>query len=173
MITRLFIIVFLLVSYQPVFAADAAVSHCGNEEQVVFNCTVGEKILSVCMSKPRAKHSEYMQYRFGYLNQPELVYPKAFEPPVRNFFFSRTGYSGGGEAHLRFSVKTYDYIIYTKIISGSWEADGRRKKYPSAGMIVRRNNKTISHLQCKEKNANMDLSEGLLKEEDFVYLDTP
>ncbi len=110
--------------------------HCGKDEQVTFNCHVGKKILSLCMSKSVSGQGGYMQYRFGPLNHPELVFPKALEPGTKNFFFSSTGYSAGGEGCVRFSTGTFDYILYSKIISGAPDSHGAREQSSSAGVVI-------------------------------------
>jgi hypothetical protein len=59
------------------------------------------------------------------------------------FYFSNFSYSGGGEAHIRFSRKKYIYYLYDKTEKTD---DGPRF---SAGVVVYRNDKKISHKICE------------------------
>jgi hypothetical protein len=166
--------ILILISWSSTVLAVDGSSHCASTEKVVFNCHVGKKLLSLCMARPVADQGRYMQYRFGPLNRPELVFPKALEPAATNFFYSTASYSAGGEARVRFSVNTYDYIIYSKITSGPPEYGGYRDKDLSAGLVVLKDKKQIGHFQCKEKNSDFNFPDGYLKEEDFDYsLETP
>jgi hypothetical protein len=56
--------------------ASAAETLCAASEQVFFNCPVKDspKLLSVC-----GRAGDYLQYRFGSHERPELVYPKTKE----------------------------------------------------------------------------------------------
>ncbi len=161
------IMIFLFISWSSTVLAGDKPSQCARAEQVVFNCHVGKKVLSLCMAKPAPGQKGYMQYRFGPLNQPELVFPKDLQPAAGNFFFSSTGYAGGGEARVRFSINAYDYIIYSKITSGPPEKGGYRDKDVNAGLIVLNNKKKIGKFQCAESNADFNFPDDYLKEEDF------
>ncbi len=174
MIKRYYIAALLIFSCSSALAAGDVRGHCGNKEQIVFSCHVGKKVLSLCMSKPDAGESGYMQYRFGPLNRPELVFPKALESATKNFFLSSAGYSAGGEARVRFSIGTYDYILYSKVTSAPPDASGIREKFSSAGLVILNSKKPIGDLQCMEKNTDFNFPDGYLKEENFNYdVDTP
>ncbi len=159
----------LLIGLPSTALAGGAPSQCTGAEQVVFSCHVGKKLLSLCMAKPAAGQSGYLQYRFGPLQRPELVYPKALEPAAQNFFYSTASYAAGGEARVRFSVNAYDYIVYSKITSGPPGKGGYRAKDLSAGLVVLNNKKQIGHFQCAERNTDFNFPDGYLQEEDFDY----
>lgn len=169
-----YLITILITLFLIAASSGNAGSHCNDKEQIVFNCTAGKKVLSLCMAKPKEKRGDYLQYRFGSLTKPELVYPKDFEKPANRFFYSSTFYSAGWESRIRFAINAYDYIIYSKTTSGSWEKNGTRKKYPSAGVMILKNKKQIGHIQCAEKDRDFNMPDGYLKEEEFDdNLETP
>ncbi|HEY6093657.1 MAG TPA: hypothetical protein VIU93_01770 [Gallionellaceae bacterium] len=174
MMIRHYFALLLFAAWSPVSLASQASTHCSKQEQVVFSCHAGKKILSLCMSKPVAGQGGYLQYRFGALGRPELIFPKALQPGAENFFYSTAGYSAGGEGRVRFSIGTYDYVLYSKITSGPPRKGGSREKYQSAGMVIRNNKKQIGSLQCAEKNSDFDFPDGYLNEESFDYdIETP
>lgn len=53
----------------------ASTSHCNANENVVFSCSTGKKVVSVCASKNINSKSGYLQYRFGKLGAPEALIP--------------------------------------------------------------------------------------------------
>ncbi len=168
------IAVLLFAGWSSTLLAAEAPSQCSRSEQVAFNCHIGKKLLSLCMAKPQAGQGGYMQYRFGPLNRPELVFPMAFEPPAQIFFYSAAGYAGGGEGRVRFSVDAYDYLVYSKITSGPPQQGGYRAKDMSAGLVVLHNKKPVGHFRCAEQNADFNFPDGYLTEENFNYdVETP
>jgi hypothetical protein len=123
--------------------AIAANSHCSGQEQTVFSCSLGEKVVSVCASKDISPTSGYLQYRFGKPNAPELMFPsstKSFshrsDIKARSLMFS-----GGGGAYLRFINGKYNYIVYTAIGKGWGVKDG---------VSVEKNGKLIANLKCRD-----------------------
>jgi hypothetical protein len=122
--------------------AIAADSHCTGQEQVVFSCSVGKKIVSVCASKDISPTNGYLQYRFGKPNAPELVFPDSTKSPLpRSGIQARTlMFSGGGGSYLRFINGKYNYIVYTAIGKGWGTKDG---------VWVEKDGKPIADLRCR------------------------
>lgn len=171
---RCCIMILLVIGWPSVLQASELPTQCTSGEQVVFNCHVGKKLLSLCMAKAEPGKAAYMQYRFGPLKRPELVFPKGFEPAAPNFFYSAAAYSAGGEARVRFSIDTYDYVVYSKITSGPPEKGGYRAKDLSTGLVVLNNKKPVAHLRCTEQDTDFNFPDGYLTDEDFNYaIDTP
>ncbi|MEI6334525.1 MAG: hypothetical protein WCS87_08205 [Methylococcaceae bacterium] len=132
--------------------AIAAGSHCSEQEQTVFSCSLGKKIVSVCASKDISPTSGYLQYRFGKQAVPELIFPASTEPA-----FPRTDiqarilmFSGGGGSYLRFINGRYNYIVYTAIGKG-WGAKD--------GISVEKDGKVVANLLCRNVPVSM-LSEA-------------
>jgi hypothetical protein len=108
---------------------------CSGKEKVVFSCSIGKKVVSVCEAEGA---SGRVQYRFGPLGAPELVWP---ENPA-----SRQGvtagslmYSGGGGAYIRFAKSGTRYVVY------SGEGQGWSKE----GVAVEQGSKITANLPCK------------------------
>ena len=135
----------------PAIATD---SHCTGQEQTVFSCSLGKKIVSVCASKDISPTSGYLQYRFGPKNAPELVFPASTEPAHRSDIQARSlMFSGGGGGYLRFINGGYNYIVYTAIGKGWGTKDG---------VSVEKDHKPVAHLKC------LDVPVSLLGEAFFT-----
>lgn len=114
--------------------AYSADSHCTKQELTLFNCRIDKKVVSVCASEPVSTKSGYLQYRFGSLAAPELIYPSKKIRPGKWLSGNTLIFSGGGGAYLRFIRNRYHYVVYTAIGHGwgekagvSIEKDGYRK----------------------------------------------
>lgn len=128
----------------PVVATD---SHCNEQEQIIFSCSLGKNIVSVCASKDISQNSGYLQYRFGHKNALELVFPASTETFHRaNIHAQSLMFSGGGGAYLRFINGQYNYVVYTAIGKG-W---GTKE-----GVAVEKNKKRIANLICQDVTISM------------------
>lgn len=96
----------------------AADSHCTAEEDTVFSCDLGKKVVSVCASKPLTANSGYLQYRYGTLGKPELLFPSASVSPKIVTQARTLMFAGGGGAYLRFNNGSTSYIVYSAIGQG-------------------------------------------------------
>jgi hypothetical protein len=125
----------------------ATESHCSNDEQTVFSCSLGEKIVSVCASKVLSPTGGYLQYRFGKKNAPELIFPASGAVSNRSNIQARTlMFSGGGGSYIRFISGRYNYIVYTAIGKG-WGAKD--------GVSVEQDNKLIVNSKCRDVPASI------------------
>ena len=109
---------YALIATSSAFAAD--VTHCASDEKVVFSCSVGKKVASVCASKDAAKDKGYVQYRFGVIGKPEMTFPAKKEPANKNFSLD-TDLCGGtpNASGIKFIKGEYIYGIADKTCSGS------------------------------------------------------
>jgi len=55
---------------EPVWAGEL---HCQADEQIIFSCSFGKKMVSVCASNDFSVNKGYLQYRFGLKGAPELA----------------------------------------------------------------------------------------------------
>src|SRR6476620_4266479 len=94
--------------------ASMATTLCTGEEQLRFNCTTKQGVISVCGSKLLTKEEGYVQYRFGTLSKIDFQFPTEPSPQGRHFQLSSTAYAGGGETHIRFSNENVEYIIFER-----------------------------------------------------------
>lgn len=131
----------VLLTFGVASQANAATpSHCTPKERVIFSCSVGKKIVSVCASSDLSTTTGILQYRFGIVGSPELIYPStslASRSVVRSGMLM---FSGGGAAYLRFTNGIYAYVTYTGIGKG-WKKDG---------LAVEKNGKLLANLICKQ-----------------------
>ena len=87
-------------------------THCMPEEQVIFSCSVGKKVVSICASDTLGPTSGRAQYRFGALGKIELKIPAQPQHPTT---FSRLGVMRGPawvDTHIRVVNGEYAYTVY-------------------------------------------------------------
>lgn len=142
--------------------APAPANLCLPGERVAFTCRAGVKVISFCA------HGDILHYRFGRPGKAELNFP-AGDPPARSVFqYSSAAYSGGGEARVRFTNAGYDYLVYTALIAGNWNADGTRDHEELDGVLVRKNGRKVANIRCTTSPENDLYPLGdLLPREDF------
>jgi hypothetical protein len=123
-------------------AANAA-TLCLTNEDNIFSCSTGKKVISVCASKDLTAAHGYLQYRFGSPAKVELTIPADQSVPPASSAVSRTlMFSGGGGAYLRFKTGDYDYVVYTAIGRGWGTKDG---------VAIEKNGKPRTHISCKDE----------------------
>lgn len=120
-------LIFLILSVITALVYAGNATHCGKQEEVIFSCAIGKKVVSVC--------GEYkkMSYRFGAIGSPELVF-SSVKPSGGTIM-----YSGGGGAYLRLPNEGYRYVLYTGIGRG-WEKEG---------LALEKNGRLVKNFECK------------------------
>jgi hypothetical protein len=146
----------LVVSASVIAAAPAAKtdrsSLCDNAEQVVFSCSAGAKLISVCASHPATTDLPYLQYRFGKPGMsPELVLPAARVQPSRAASGENVGYSGGGASWLRFRNGATSYVVYTGI--GRWGDQG--ETVAKEGVAVEQSGRLVANIACSNESISL------------------
>lgn len=110
---------------------------CLPGEKEIFSCTTkAKKVASLCASPDFSAKGGTLQYRFGTPGKTELQYPDTPQPATGKFLFSSTAYSGGGEAHIRFSNGGYDYILFDRTVRTNFKGPTNDPQF-SAGIVVR------------------------------------
>jgi hypothetical protein len=122
----------------------AAVTHCKAAETVVFSCSTGSRILSICASSNLSKNAGYLQYRYGPPGKPELVFPEMLRHPAGLFTPGTLMFSGGGGAYLKFSKPPFAYTVFSAI--GNW---GARGKATVQGVAVQKDGAEFANIPCK------------------------
>lgn len=130
-------------------------SHCKGNENWVFNCLIKKKVLSICASKDLSEAQGYVQYHYGSIEKPELVFPRDKRHPVGIFNYSRTMYSGGGEYRLELSRKNYSYVVFSKTLKEEWHPNRALSHHSTAGVYVVKDNSIIATLACEPKENNL------------------
>lgn len=134
----------LLGMSQPVISAN---SHCNQREVIIFNCNIDKKVISICASPNLSAKTGYLQYHFGSIHSPELVFPSKKFAPHDQVTGGTLTFSGGGGAYLRFIRNRHSYVVYTAIGRGWGEKAGvtvQKDGHRKANLICR--NQPISEL---------------------------
>ncbi|MFX1674595.1 hypothetical protein PWR63_20385 [Paraburkholderia sp. A2WS-5] len=111
---------------------------CEAGETVIFNCELLKSISSLC----QANGNGILAYRNGINGEINLKKSDKGGSNGRVFYFSNTFYSGGGEAHIRFSRSNYTYYLYDKTI----KTDGGPAF--SAGVAIYKGSRRVANLVC-------------------------
>jgi hypothetical protein len=141
-------------------------SLCTPEETVIFQCELKGKQLSLCASRDFSADGGTVQYRYGTTKKMELLYPESPQPARDRFFFSSTGYSGGGEAHIRFRNGEYDYILFDRTVRTGF---GNGPNYPefTSGVVTRRRGAVIGLRRCSNNASIVSKAYEALPTEEF------
>ena len=125
---------------------------CKSEEQILFACSTGKKLVSVCASKDLSRTAGYAQYRFGALGRrPELIFPEQKVQPASNFSYGATGSAKSSLENLEFTLAGYSYTIYRQ--AAAFDEEG-------AGIGVKAPDGNSRRLRCNESSPQSNL--GLL-----------
>jgi hypothetical protein len=122
----------------------AGATLCNSDERIVFSCSAGSRIASICASSDLSKTQGSIQYRFGRPGRLELVYPEAATAPGEAFQAGMLMFSGGGGAWLRFRRGLVDYTIFSA--TGKWGPGGASRDV--AGVAVRNQGKNLAGVAC-------------------------
>jgi hypothetical protein len=125
-------------------AAAAPVTQCRASETIVFSCSTGSQILSICASKDLSKNAGYMQYRYGPAGKPQLVFPETLRHPAGLFTPGTLVFSGGGGAYLKFSKPPYVYTVFSAI--GNF---AKRGKGTAGGVAVQKDDQEFANIPCR------------------------
>lgn len=112
---------------------------CVAKEKIVFSCSAGKKIISVCSSENLSSDTGYVQYRYGTKTMTELTFPEQKNHPKDFAKGGNLTFSGGGGSYMRLNNGTYSYIVYSGI-GKNWEKDG---------LVVEKGGETLSNIPCK------------------------
>jgi hypothetical protein len=150
----------------PLAAPPPKASLCTPEETVIFQCDLKAKRLSLCASKDFSANGGTLQYRYGVPAKIELLYPESPQPARDRFFFSSTGYSGGGEAHIRFTNAGYDYLLFDRTVRTGFGSGPNNPEFTS-GVVTRRNGTIVSRRLCSNNGAIVSKAYENLPREEF------
>ena len=163
---RMALVVLVLILGTNHCLAKTPTSLCTKSELEVFNCKFKAKSLSLCGTADNKTLSSTIQYRFGLHNKVELAYPKIAKEPSGSFWFSSTGYSGGGEQRVHFRNHQYDYILFDRTIRTGF-GNGPNNPEFSSGLIIKKLGKITSIQKCSN-NTQLNIPNGMMiPEEEF------
>jgi hypothetical protein len=130
----------LALAAAPALAHDTRPNLCTGDEVVVFACSIGPKLVSLCATPDLGETTGRLTYRFGRKGAVELVHPEAEGPAKTHFTYGAIG-AGGGD-FVRFTRGDTTYTVE--------HADGPRLEH-FAGVVVHRGTKRVAVLKCREK----------------------
>src|SRR4051794_14444802 len=85
-------------------------SLCNENENIVFSCKVGKKIISLCR---QAQPSKNLTYRYGVHGRLELVYPAPGSRARGAFYRATLPLFGGAVETVTFTRSGYEYSVYS------------------------------------------------------------
>jgi hypothetical protein len=130
-------------------AATIATSLCNANETVVFSCSTGVKMVSVCASPDLAPKKGTVSYRFGAPGAaPEMNITETPGPSSRTLYGQNEAFAGGGGTWLRFTRDAHEYVVYSGI--GKWGKGGATAE--KAGVSVSKDGKRITVVRCRGKD---------------------
>lgn len=140
---------------------------CALDESVVFSCSTGKKMVSVCASKDLNATQGWLQYRYGTSSKLDLVFPEVDTHPKYFSVANTIIYSGGGGgAYLQMNKGEFSYIVYS----------GEGRGWSQSGVTVQKNGKSIADILCKsneEINIGGNFFEKSAIPEDKVGFEIP
>jgi hypothetical protein len=123
-------------------------SLCMPEERVVFNCTTGSKLASVCAM--RASSGQHLvQYRFGRPGIVEIAVPPRSRDAARHVALQDAQSDSGHAAYLRFDWGNHVYYVYEASERGGVNlVTGQSTRIDPAGVLVREDGVTVKRYRC-------------------------
>ena len=120
---------------------------CKPTETVVFSCSIGWKLVSLCSDGVSPKS---LTYRFGAPDMVELIYP---DPGAAGGFeWSSSPLYGGGITSVIFEHGGYEYCVYTKLDRASGNSNAGDPGFED-GVTISRGGKPIKALICDDGGA--------------------
>jgi len=126
--------------------APADASLCLAHEPVVFACSVGGKIASLCRSGDAGNG---LSYRFGKPAAVELRYPQPGQRARPAFSMKTEPLIGGGVTKVTFQRGGYTYTVYSRVARAP---DGGTPEFED-GITVERRGKLLRRLRCDDGGA--------------------
>lgn len=122
-------------------ASPAVPTHCRADEQVVYNCPIRGKVVSVC-ARPGS-----VSYRFGPPRAPEIEIASNGRDGLLHWS-SGVGGGGGQFNNLRFSRERYEYVVFSGSPGSLHDAT-----QPWSGVQVLDGRTDVARLECKGDRA--------------------
>ncbi len=109
-----------------VAAAPPTPSHCAPDEENLFSCRIGRKVLSFCAPKTTddLHVPAWIQYRFGRIGSTELVFPATQTSPIEHFRFTTENGGRWVDNTVQFSINDHTYTVHAYGNSNIPEAEG-------------------------------------------------
>ncbi|WP_419809096.1 hypothetical protein [Sphingomonas sp.] len=147
------------LTFSTASSAPAAITNsrrnlCIAGEQPLFACPIGRKLVSVCGDGRGAT------YRFGVPGRVELS--------SNRLTTAHAMYSGGGERQVSFANNGFSYIVFDRAVRQMSGGELGGTGF-SAGLLVRRGERTVSEARCLGDATMSSDVEKLLPAGPLVY----
>jgi len=120
---------------------------CKSTETVVFSCSIGWKLVSLCSNAVAPKS---LTYRFGTPDTIELIHPAAGAAGV--FTWSNTPLYGGGITSVNFKRESYEYSVYARLGRTPGDRNEGAPEFED-GVTISRGGRLIKSLICDDGGA--------------------
>lgn len=120
---------------------------CKPTETVVFSCSIGWKLVSLCSDVVSPKS---LTYRFGTQETVELIHPAA--GAAGGFTWSSSPLYGGGITSVNFKRGSYEYSVYSRLGRAPGDRNEGAPEFED-GVTISRGNKLIKSLICDDGGA--------------------
>ena len=96
-------------------AATDSKSHCAANEKIYFSCNLvqSQKVVSLCGGSSESDRISWLQYRFGKIGKPEMVYPQNKNGSLEKFsgIYQNVRSASLEIREVWFRVGIYSYLI--------------------------------------------------------------
>jgi len=124
-------------------AAAAEATHCSATEAVIVSCAIGEKTVSIC-GGPKDAAPTWLQYRFGQIGAPELVYPANKEGSLSHIDFEHGTAMHSEWDAFDFTNEGHAYKVLFEVPFHG----GSMAPEPFSGILVSKGGKELARLAC-------------------------
>jgi len=131
-------------------ASASPLSHCGSTETDFFSCTIAgsKKVISLCGGGTNTERVTWLQYRFGPISAPEMIFPTKKANSLKLFggwYESHKGHHSMEE--VWFHLGAYSYLIES---SASFEGEDGIVDEPikRSSLVVFKRGRGISTFVC-------------------------
>lgn len=108
---------------------------CASDNGILFQCSHAGRAVTLCAIASSTQAVSALGYRLQLdPQQPDQVATGKLD--TARVHFSTQGYSGGGEARLRFQVDSTQYLLFERTIRTGFDPDGGNNPEFSTGVIV-------------------------------------
>ncbi len=143
-------------------ARPQSLGHCADSEPVIFQCSVGRKVVSVCVTAAGSESPDLL-YAFGASGDVELVLPKSSKAESAEIavFLNSLGDANG---YIRFRAGQYAYSVFSLSARGDPTSDEDAPGWRRfQGIFVERPTGAAALLEC-------DSLRGVIAEFDPTHL---
>ncbi len=116
-------------------------SLCALDETVLASCRIRRKMVSVCGRDHRAI------YRYGRPDRIELV--------ANRLHYAEQMFFGGSEFQIVSTQGAYRYVVYDSATKLGWDREGHNPSVFSSGLMVLRNGRHLSRVECAPMDRDM------------------